>query len=158
MASHRNRYSNLNYTILLSFVEPGFFQITLKVMLIKGNQFLILRDAIAQTGDLPGGRLAQTEFYQSWVDALRRELHEELGPDVQYTLHEEPLFHFPHRILSAQTDALGIVYRATYRGGNLQISDEHDDFAWVSLDTYDPTGFFSASMAAAIRRFQALTS
>lgn len=138
-------------------MEPGFFQITLKVFLVKDNQFLILRDAIAQTGDLPGGRLSQTEFYQSWNDAIRRELREELGPAVQYTLHESSLFHFPHRILSAQTDALGIAFRADYQAGLIQISDEHDYFAWVPLDSYDPTGFFAPSMAAAVRQFQALT-
>lgn len=68
-------------------MKPGFFQITLKVVLVKERDFLVLRDAQTQQGDLPGGRLAQAEFYEPWADSLYRELREELGSSVQYTLY-----------------------------------------------------------------------
>ncbi len=137
-------------------MEPGFFQITLKVFLRHGDAFLVLRDRITQAGDLPGGRLSRSEFYGDWTAAIRRELREELGPDLACRLDEEPLFLFPHPIVSAGTDGLGVAYRAAYRGGPVRLSEEHDAYEWVPIATYDPSGFFTEPMARAVRRYQRL--
>jgi 8-oxo-dGTP pyrophosphatase MutT (NUDIX family) len=138
-------------------MDPGFFQISLKIFLQREGSFLILRDRISQRGDLPGGRLSTAEFYGDWVACVHRELREELGPELSYELHPEPLFTFPHRILSAGTDALGVAYHALHTGGGLTLSDEHDQCTWVPVDGYDPTGFFHEHMAEAVRRFQRMT-
>lgn len=135
-------------------MEPGFFQITLKVFLRRGGTFLVLHDRVGQVGDLPGGRLSHAEFYEDWAACIRRELREELGPDVTYTLDEEPVFLFPHYIVSAETDGLGVAYRADYTGGAIRLSDEHDGYAWEPIATYDPAGVFTEHMARAVRRYQ----
>lgn len=69
---------------------------------------------------------------------------------------EEPLFHFPHRILSSQTNALGILYRADYLSRMVTLSDEHDHCAWIALDNHDLTDFFAPDWEPAIRRIQSL--
>ncbi len=135
-------------------MEPGFFQITLKVFLHRGNEFLVLRDRAAQVGDLPGGRISHAEFFQPWGDCVRRELAEELGSDFRYDLNEEPAFIFPHYIISAKTDGLGIAFLAEYLGGEIRLSDEHDDMNWVSAADYNPDDYFAEHMAAAVRRYQ----
>lgn len=138
-------------------MEPGAFQISLKVFLVHDDAFLVLRERSTGRGDLPGGRLAHAEFYEPWSRCITRELREELGSEVGFTLHEEPLFVFPHFIVSAGRDALGVAYRADYHGGAIQLSEEHDAHAWVSIRAYDPDAFFTPHVAAAIRRFQELT-
>ena len=139
-------------------MEPGFFQITLKAFIIRtgpgGEEFLVLRDAQLGIGDLPGGRISQPEFYKPWSDCLRREIAEELGTNIEYDLTEESIFLFPHRILSARTDGLGVAHIARYLGGEIQLSEEHDHYNWVNLKTYDPHGFFVEHMEGAVLRFQ----
>ncbi len=137
-------------------MQPGFFQISLKVFLQRGTQFLVLRDALSGLGDLPGGRISHEEFYGDWTACVYRELAEELGNDVHYTLSSEPLFVFPHHIVSAGTEALGIAYHALYKGGKVQLSPEHDAQDWVDVAVYEPSPFFHPHLAAAVRRFQRL--
>ncbi|MEM1125246.1 MAG: NUDIX hydrolase [Bacteroidota bacterium] len=139
-------------------MEPGFFQISLKVFLRRDGAFLVLRDQLTQLGDLPGGRLGQDELYGTWTEAVHRELTEELGPDASYLLHPEPLFTFPYYIPSAGTDALGVAYVADYLGGSIHLSEEHDAAHWVSIDQYDPADHFSDHIGRAVRRFQRLTA
>jgi len=133
-------------------MEPGSFQITLKVFLEKDGEFLVLRDRDSGTGDLPGGRLGRDEFYEPWHRALEREFREELGEDVRYRLEEEPLFIFPHFVIKDQTEALGVAYRARYLGGKIVLSEEHDQMSWEKTDAYNPDGFFPPTLAAAVRR------
>ena len=139
-------------------MEPGFFQITLKVFLCHQDRLLILRDRISGVGDLPGGRISKAEFYADWQDCLARELREELGEAVQYRLDPEPLFVFPHFIESAGEEALGIAYQAQFIRGQIQLSDEHDKMQWVALHDLEPGLFFSTHYARAVSRFKLLRS
>jgi 8-oxo-dGTP pyrophosphatase MutT (NUDIX family) len=59
--------------------EHGFFQITQKAFIRKGNLLLIMKDKKSGEGDLPGGRMNQKEFFENWIDSLKRELQEETG-------------------------------------------------------------------------------
>lgn len=138
-------------------MTPGFFQITLKVFLLRkassGQEFLVLKDKDSQMGDLPGGRLAEPEIYESFSDAIAREMREELGA-VEYRLREEPAFYFGHRIRNGGHPALGIAFTAEYLGGDIVLSDEHDWMSWVNLKDYDPRGLFQEHMLSAVLRFQ----
>lgn len=139
-------------------LEPGWFQITLKVFLVRegedGDEMLILRDAARQSGDLPGGRLAVSELHDPWESALRREIAEELGDDLRYELAPDPLFHFSHVVENGNHPAVGFTYHAEYRGGDPRLSDEHDWMEWVSIENYSPEPFFRAHMAEAVKLFQ----
>lgn len=135
-------------------MEPGLFQISLKLFVVRGGDFLVLRERETGRGDLPGGRLAPSEFYEDWQRSIAREVLEELGPDVRLRVEPDPLFVFPHFILSAGRDALGVAYRADFEGGEIRLSDEHDAYRWEPIGGYDPGGFFSEHVARAVRRFQ----
>ena len=135
-------------------MEPGFFQITLKVFLRRDDDFLILRDRAQGDGDLPGGRISHAEFHKPWPECIRRELREELGPNTRYELNEEPIFLFPHYIRSAGADGLGVAHEARYLDGEIILSEEHDFFEWVSIGSYDPEPFFRDQMRDAVRRYQ----
>ena len=137
-------------------MKQGFFQITTKLFLMDGNHLLILQDRQSGTADLPGGRITQDEFHAAWSQALRRELLEELGPQVQLTVQPQPLFAFPHFVLSDATDALGLAFRGSYLGGTIVLSDEHDRWEWVRLATLEPHGVFPPTLARAVERFALL--
>lgn len=137
-------------------MTPGFFQITLKVFLLRPGanpEFLVLRDRESQMGDLPGGRLSESEIYEPFKDAIAREMREELG-EVAYRLAEEPAFYFGHRIRNGGHPALGIAFTAEYLGGEIALSDEHDWMAWVPAKTYVPAPLFQEHMLSAVLRFQ----
>ncbi len=136
-------------------MKPGVFQVTTKLFLLDGTHLLTLRDRDSGTGDLPGGRLEQSEFNEPWEQAVEREVREELGDRILVSIHPESLFVFPHFILKDRVDALGVAFRGTYLGGPLELSEEHDRWKWVNLKSYEPEGFFPPTLAAAIRRFQA---
>jgi 8-oxo-dGTP pyrophosphatase MutT (NUDIX family) len=137
----------------------GLFQITQKVFLLRdrgeGEELLVLRDRATGEGDLPGGRLDEGELHGDWRSAIARELREELGPDVRCRLDPEPAFWFKHRIRASGRDALGFAWSATWIGGEVVLSDEHDLMAWVAVASFDPTTWFSGHLLAAVRTWQA---
>jgi 8-oxo-dGTP pyrophosphatase MutT (NUDIX family) len=135
-------------------VQPGRFEITLKVFLVDGDRILVLRDRESREGDLPGGRLGADEMAQPWMDAVARELREELGPHARWRVDPEPLFVWPHQFASTGLDGLGIAFAGTWEGGRLTLSDEHEAFAWVPVEGTDMGDWFQGTMLQAARRFQ----
>lgn len=134
-------------------MKPGFFQITLKVFLRKGGAFLVLKDAESGFGDLPGGRLGQGEIYDPFPMCIDREIKEELG-DIKYLLREKPLFYFPHRILNGGHEALGIAFLAEYQGGEIRLSEEHNQMSWENVEAYHPGELFKDHLLYAVEHFQ----
>lgn len=107
----------------------GSFQITLKILLWDKNFFLYLKDKVSNTGDLPGGRIYQNELYQ-FEEALKREIQEELG-DIQYEIHPDPVFAFPHFIQKDKKDAIALLFSGKYLGGQISLSEEHSEYKWI---------------------------
>ena len=59
-------------------MEPGWFQVTLKLFLWHEGRYLALRDSHSGFGDLPGGRIGRDESV-NLPAALEREVAEETG-------------------------------------------------------------------------------
>lgn len=135
-------------------MRPGRFEITLKVFVMDGEHLLVLRDRESREGDLPGGRLGADEMSAPWLEAVTRELTEELGPHARWRVDPEPLFVWPHQFTSTGLDGLGIAFAGVWEGGRLTLSDEHEAFAWVRLDDADLGDWFQGTMLVAARRFQ----
>lgn len=110
-------------------------QVGVKVLLRSSEgKFLFLRRSAdfkpgaSQNWDIPGGRIEPEEPLE---EALRREVQEETGLTLESI----------DRLLAAQDIFVAAapvhVVRLTYVGtasGEVAISDEHDDYAWMSKE------------------------
>lgn len=118
------------------------------------NQLLILQDHHSNHGDLPGGRMAESELYSSWTDVLGREISEELGNDFTYRIHPEPIFVFPHFVEKDSMPAVGIAYYGIARNQSIRLSDEHTAFDWAEAKLpFQSQISFVSTMADALDRF-----
>lgn len=133
--------------------EHGFFQITQKVFLRDGQKLLVMRDRKSGHGDLPGGRMNESEFFADWLNSIDREIHEELGSDVIAKVSPKPIFVFKHRVNEGNFPCIILAYKGDFISGKIEMSDEHDFWDWVDIKTYDPSIFFSEFMLDAVRMY-----
>lgn len=116
---------------------PDTYHVATKAFIRKDDDICILVDAGSGTGDLPGGRIGVGEFDVPLDEVLRREIEEELGRDFRYRSHG-PVALFRHRREASPGQPVLNVYmigfELEYTGGEIQLSDEHASYEWVSLD------------------------
>ncbi len=107
-------------------------------IIVKDGRALILKrplnmPAYAGKYELPGGSMEPGE---TPVEGLKREVREETS------LHIEPqklVRTFPF-VLHSGLHVLALVYACRHVAGDVRLSDEHIDYAWVGsgdLDSYD---------------------
>ncbi|MDV6234117.1 NUDIX hydrolase [Leptospira ellisii] len=133
--------------------KHGLFQITQKLFLRKGKEFLVLRDRKSGLGDLPGGRMNEDEFFEDWILSMEREIGEELGPNVRIDVRQKPLFIHKHRVNEGNFPCIIIAYHADFLGGEIVLSEEHDYMAWENVNSYDPGSLFSEYMFDAVNLY-----
>lgn len=105
---------------------------------------LIVRDRASGVWDLPGGRVADSEFHDLEA-ALQREVVEELGDCLELEIEARPLIVSPLTVLAGGIGVIGVAYEAWLRAGEVRLSDEHDDMEWVRVDSYDPMCHYQGS-------------
>jgi 8-oxo-dGTP diphosphatase len=133
--------------------KHGLFQITQKVFIRKGSELLVLKDHKSGQGDLPGGRMNQSEFFEDWLISLDRELKEEMGEQFIVNIFAEPIFVHKHLVNDGNHPCLIVAYKGEFQSGDIQISDEHDYFKWVDIYTFNPSEFFSEYMLDAVNLY-----
>jgi ADP-ribose pyrophosphatase YjhB (NUDIX family) len=109
------------------------FHVGVKAVIVRDDKILLVKHKVRGTWDLPGGRIDDSESIER---TLRRELKEELSiksditiGDVVYALRD------PSRTSDDGTGVVLIAYAVTL--GNekqLDVSEEHTEIAWMSLD------------------------
>jgi len=116
----------------------ALYQVTVKLQLMEGDKLLALKTPDGLI-DFPGGRIDDTEQRLAMEDALAREIQEELGADLRYRITDTAFVAYRSYDWSGETKhILAVHYRAEYVSGAIELSDEHEQFAWV-----DPASLFS---------------
>ncbi|AXR69712.1 NUDIX hydrolase [Leptospira mayottensis] len=133
--------------------KHGFFQITQKLFLRKGDELLILRDRKSGLGDLPGGRMNEDEFFEDWNLSMEREIEEELGSQIRIKVFPKPLFVHKHRVNEGNFPCIIIAYHANFLGGEIILSEEHDYIAWKNVLTFEPSPLFTEYMLDAVNLY-----
>ena len=135
------------------------YHVGLKVLLRRGEEFLVLHSPereswSAAIWDFPGGRINDTERELPLEGILDREIREELGDDLKYELGE-PIFACRRYIAHKDWHVFLVYYEARYLGGEIKLSAEHTDHAWIDSRNQDlkPEDFVSAEEYRAFKKF-----
>jgi 8-oxo-dGTP diphosphatase len=107
------------------------FGLAVKAIILDAQNrcLLVRRSALnkrfAGKWEWPGGKVDKGEHF---ADALRREVREETGLEVELEAFAGAIqFSMP------ATQVVLIFMEAPMRGGDVRLSEEHDEFAWVAL-------------------------
>ena len=128
------------------------FEVSLKAFIVADRRALFVREADTGWWELPGGRIDAGEEWLAHADILHREITEELGGSVQVLAAEEAVSWVRRR----PTDGafLFILARpARLVAGSPQLSDEHQEMAWLGPDdwqglVFPPESGYAAAIAA----------
>jgi 8-oxo-dGTP pyrophosphatase MutT (NUDIX family)/quinol monooxygenase YgiN len=110
------------------------FVAAVSVFVFRGDRLLALRraagsDAAPGAWDVVSGRVEPNEHPH---DAARRECREETGLDIEVEV--APIAAYTARRL--KVPMLVVAYRARSEAGDVVLSEEHDDFAWMTLEAF----------------------
>lgn len=130
------------------------YQVSLKILLRNGKNVLILNSDTEKSIDLPGGRINDVEHETPLEEIVAREVREELGEDVRYTLGK-PIMQFRRKFRKTDQWVFLTVYEAEYLSGEIRLSDEHDTFRWIPVCELDlrEKQFFSKEEWMAFKKY-----
>lgn len=113
------------------------YNVAVKAFVRKGDYVLLFKD-IANEWDLPGGRININEFDKTIDEILERELYEEFGDEIKFK-NNGVVCMFRHKRLEIEEGKREIKifmigFEIEYLNGDLNLSKEHSEYKWVSLD------------------------
>jgi len=131
-------------------------QLSLKlVMLDDQDRVLCLRPAPdfprPDLYDLPGGRMHEDEGRTPLLQALEREIREEMGMALQYTV--EPAIvgiGRDHLLSRPDTVVVFALFTGRYTGGEIALSHEHSGYEWIPRSTLNAREHFVPGIADAL--------
>ena len=108
------------------------FYVAVKALVCYGSKFLLIKRTTEARGDyyhweFPGRRL---EFGESPMQALKREINEETGLEVEKLI----LLNAWNSFKDECTEIIGLTYICTANGDNVMLSKEHSDYEWVTYE------------------------
>lgn len=104
------------------------FGVAVKALIEKDDRYLVIcksdkDDMNPNTIDIPGGRI---EFGEKIEDALRREIKEEVGIEIEIKKPSN-IWGF----VKGNLHLVGITFLAEYKSGEIILSGEHVKFEWL---------------------------
>lgn len=112
--------------------DHALYQVATKALIFNGDKVLVL---ITPGGylDFPGGRVDESERDIAWEDALKREVEEEVGQSIIIEVESTCFVTKRQYTKDEKTHHIAAIYfKCEYKSGNITLSDEHGDFAWLT--------------------------
>ncbi len=133
------------------------YQISLKVIMKNSkDEFLGLKpptdSSLGGSYEFAGGRIDVEEFETPFKEIVHREIKEELG-DIEYDLKPKPVALGRHKISSDGAHVLYVFFEAIYHNGEINISNEHEGYDWLDLNTLDLDTTFRSGNLEGIKMY-----
>ena len=124
--------------------NDALFCVGQKAFIEKDGKILVLFDPVDGL-DFPGGKIQEGEAkdgaYESLMDSLKREVREEANLEIEVF---DPFAVWYHEFPLGNRNSGKVVYlvafRCKYVSGEIKLSDEHNNFRWVSKADYKEVG------------------
>lgn len=118
--------------------KPIIQKIIVAGVVVKDNKVLIIQrskdeESYPNLWELPSGK---REPLESSNDAVVREIKEETNIDVKI-IKPISVFEFKNEKPDEIRDATQINFLVEYLGGEVKLSDEHQNFKWISKEELD---------------------
>ena len=115
----------------MSLYDYMYFQVSVKAIVKDGSKILLLETPYGAY-DFPGGRIDETEKDLDLHEVLKREIQEEIGEKVEFTIGN---IAFASKRIYTKNDKenrlVAIFYEVDYKSGKIELSDEHTRYTWV---------------------------
>ncbi|MBP9762242.1 NUDIX hydrolase [Patescibacteria group bacterium] len=138
------------------------YQISLKAILKRADgKILALNGRIggAYEGfyDIPGGRIDQSEFATPLAEIIRREVREELGDEIEFSLTDTPIAIGRHQSLEGSR-VLYVFFEGAVENADvaMRISKEHVGWAWLDLSSTPLETYFVSGMLEGMKQWYTL--
>jgi len=118
-------------------MSEGRFQVAAGAIIRNrrtGKILLIHRTAKQVSGDIWEYPVGRTKQFETLVDGLKREVAEETGLTSIEIERPFSTFEFMRGERAAENEVRAIVFAATTDQDDVQLSDEHDAYKWVTID------------------------
>lgn len=142
--------------------NPHLFYVGLKLILEnKRGKILALKMPLNSSMpgyyDLPGGRINSEELKNSYNRIIKREVLEEIGEKVKYRLIKNPVSMARHFYFSPRLKRKGsiffVFFKSIYLGGAVEISSEHIDYKWLTLNNKTIPKYFTKGLQEGLRNY-----
>ncbi len=113
--------------------EIQTFQVGIKAFMVNGKGELLLMQENSGAWEIPGGRIDVGEELIPQTEILKREIKEELGPDIAYRiLHPVTTWVRPN----PSHFVFLIGFLCVKDSGTIIVSPEHKAYQWVSQKSW----------------------
>ena len=120
--------------------KDALFCVGQKAFIEKDGKVLVLFDPVEGL-DFPGGKIQEGEAVDadasSLIASLKRGVTEETGLEIEVLNPFSVWYHeFPKESRNYGKVVYLVAFKASYISGDIQLSEEHDNFKWVDKNDY----------------------
>lgn len=121
------------------------------------KQFLLMKDATTDSNfsklygqwELPGGHIEADEVDKP-LEALQREITEEVGDEIQYTLKEDSIGGQLLPVPGEYT-RMNVFFLGFYQEGEIKLSEEHEEYCWATLGEVESSQEYHSWLKKAVK-------